>query len=686
MFIPEIQDYDLFNQHIKNISVKIEILNENFAVVDYIIGNLISDSFSIDVESDIRRTINLVLKISKEYDILDETKKLWLNRLIRVWIGEEDLVLKVIRWYNFGTMTFDNLTYTTNTTDYSLQINCVDLVAFLNGSLKGTLTVATKIPAYEEQIKKDENGNPMTDSDGNVIKEKIPNTVFEVMKNTITQLGGIKKYNIYDSKLEIPYDLEFDAGSSIWEIITTLRDLQAGYETFFDEEGTFFFRKIPTTENDSVVLSDGMLKKITISEQITDDTTTVKNIIKVFGQTLEADSSLSLGQITTNETNKTNNTTNGIAFRNVWTFKSNDVVNLTNSIRFIVNFNIDKSVNDFYSNEDWYFQIANSNVINLNNSNQALIKTPTNFYQTVQNINPDNALTFIALNDTSFVSDWSISNEQLNIAKQTSNSNNKTYIFTNLLQSGRFFKCVNSNMNKNNTILTINIEPVSNYVCYYFDNMTEQKGFSNDINSYYTYWGLTPEEKNKTNSVTNYMTLWNAMSKKEQKKYLYRPEAFRTSLEKAHSNQTTTIENYWNLMGNGGLSNKRLNIYYSKGMPNSPAYNFVNILNKDVQNKMKQFIVTNMPEEYNAIENFTLKFNVYCRVYNTFNDVLASNTDNSHLKLVYENLRVSDPTKKTTNASDSAPYNWHFNKDSYYYYKFNSYTSTHYEAGWTSMI
>ena len=57
-------------QHIKNISVKIEILNSEFAVIDYIIGNLISDSFSIDVDSDIRRTISLVLRISKEYDML----------------------------------------------------------------------------------------------------------------------------------------------------------------------------------------------------------------------------------------------------------------------------------------------------------------------------------------------------------------------------------------------------------------------------------------------------------------------------------------------------------------------------------------------------------------------------------------------------------------------------------------
>nr|DAU99636.1 MAG TPA: hypothetical protein [Bacteriophage sp.] len=76
MYIPTMEDYDLFSQHIKNISVKIEILNSEFVVIDYIIGNLISDSFSIDVDSDIRRTISLVLRISKEYNMLDETKKI----------------------------------------------------------------------------------------------------------------------------------------------------------------------------------------------------------------------------------------------------------------------------------------------------------------------------------------------------------------------------------------------------------------------------------------------------------------------------------------------------------------------------------------------------------------------------------------------------------------------------------
>ena len=60
MYIPTMEDYDLFSQHIKNISVKIEILNSEFAVIDYIIGNLISDSFSIDVDSDIRRKVFLI--------------------------------------------------------------------------------------------------------------------------------------------------------------------------------------------------------------------------------------------------------------------------------------------------------------------------------------------------------------------------------------------------------------------------------------------------------------------------------------------------------------------------------------------------------------------------------------------------------------------------------------------------
>ena len=49
-------DVDIVNQHAKELFAKIELLNKEFKVVYSLEGNLISDSFSISTDSNVRRT------------------------------------------------------------------------------------------------------------------------------------------------------------------------------------------------------------------------------------------------------------------------------------------------------------------------------------------------------------------------------------------------------------------------------------------------------------------------------------------------------------------------------------------------------------------------------------------------------------------------------------------------------
>ena len=270
-YIPTEQDINMLKQKIKNVSIKINILNKNFSVIDSIEGTVISDNYSLNVDSDIRRTYSLTLAVNKDYDILSIYKKIWIDRLFQIFFGVEDLITNEIIWYPFGIFTFDNVTYTTDATNYNLQINCIDLVALLNGTLSGQISgTGLIIPAYDEETKK-------------------PNKIRDVMVQTITELGKFQKYNIADMDKDIPYDLEFSVGATIWEIITTLRDLYPGWETFFDTDGTFICRPIPTTETDPVYITQDIFNEMIISENLSDDMSSIRNVTKIFGQTLETD-------------------------------------------------------------------------------------------------------------------------------------------------------------------------------------------------------------------------------------------------------------------------------------------------------------------------------------------------------------------------------------------------------------
>lgn len=126
-----------------------------------------------------------------------------------------------------------------------------------------------------------------------------PNTISGAMTKTIEQFSPFKYLietigsdviNVDGSNpTYIPYDLEFNTGANQWEVITKLRDLYSGWQTFFDVYGVFICNKIPTCENDEIMLTDEVFEPLIISEKQTYDFTSVKNITEVWGKCQETD-------------------------------------------------------------------------------------------------------------------------------------------------------------------------------------------------------------------------------------------------------------------------------------------------------------------------------------------------------------------------------------------------------------
>jgi hypothetical protein len=171
---------------------------------------------------------------------------------------------KSIHWYNQGCYSFSSNGFTYNSTTNTVQATCVDLVARLNGDLAGQLSgVSTRINRGI-QI-------------GPVIR-----TTFE--------LSEFNKCVIDYWSRKVPHTLDYDTGTTIWTILTELRDLYYPFEMYFDDD-TFVCQEIPSGFEDPPVLTPELFESIITSdgESATVDYTTVRNCIEVFGATNDAD-------------------------------------------------------------------------------------------------------------------------------------------------------------------------------------------------------------------------------------------------------------------------------------------------------------------------------------------------------------------------------------------------------------
>lgn len=241
---------------------RIEILNRNFKIIHYVEGNLLNDSYSVDSESDMRRTYNCSLAVTSSSFILGENSWVWIDTYIRPYVGIKHLRSGEIAWTLMGTFSVRNTSYEDNES-YNLQIDCGDLIMTLNGERGGHFEgMSTKIEAGTD--------------------------AYKAIVGTLKE-AGVTKYLIDDVDFEIPYDLEFSANVTSYEILSQIKDLYAGYEMGFDVYGTFFMRKIPQRYEDNIVLHHSELAPLILSESRSTDLTQIYNHIQVWGQVIDTD-------------------------------------------------------------------------------------------------------------------------------------------------------------------------------------------------------------------------------------------------------------------------------------------------------------------------------------------------------------------------------------------------------------
>ena len=248
-------------QNIQNRFVRIKLLNYQFQTIDEISGVVTSGNISINANSDIRRTGSLNIVVQDSTFEVGASSKVWLDKYVQVFVDIDHIISGKRVETNCGIFIIDAPKYQFDPSTNTLTLSLLDLMAKLTGIRNGYLKgIPTRFPAGED------------------IRQAIIGTL---------GLGGFTKYIVEapQGNGKIPTDLEFNAGATVYELLTGLRDIYPNYEMFFDIDGTFYYKPIPTGANDPVVIGDDVWESIVTSEGIGTDFQNIKNSIEVYGRT-----------------------------------------------------------------------------------------------------------------------------------------------------------------------------------------------------------------------------------------------------------------------------------------------------------------------------------------------------------------------------------------------------------------
>lgn len=286
-------DLALIRQNHQIRYVKLQLLNKSMYSVGVIIGQLISGNVSIESGDNIRRSASITMKTSQPYvdiryaDIrLDLQRDVPANYYVRLWCGIEDNNLLAVSWYLQGTFIIDQSSYNFDATTGNLSLNLVDLMIDLNGDRAGQLHAYTSIVKNTQRI--DETIENVLQIAGFTSYNICPITVLQPI-NTIENSVMLQNDDNEDSDIDydyyIPYDLDFNAGVTAYEIIDKLVNLYPYYECGFDASGTFFVRKELLEQDSSFAVLDAYsLVGLVISENTSFNWSEVKNHIEVWGK------------------------------------------------------------------------------------------------------------------------------------------------------------------------------------------------------------------------------------------------------------------------------------------------------------------------------------------------------------------------------------------------------------------
>ena len=278
--MPTQAQFNTVLQPSRDIDCKVVVLDYDFTILDEISGKTDNISISVDAESDVRRTasVNMILK-NDAYKTNDSLfywtvgNPYWFDKYVQIYVAIKDIITNEFVWTNQGVYLVNapSISYSAQTN--SLSFTAIDLMSKLTGMRNGQLQgMKYTIPA----------GSTITGAVESILLEQ-----------------GFTKYLIYQpSYNETPQDINIDIGSTAYDLLCQLRDINSNWEMFFDVDGVFHFQQIPSgkvivdqstgeTGEPQPLVNNEVWDKLSTSYNIDTNFENVKNYIEVLGKTHE---------------------------------------------------------------------------------------------------------------------------------------------------------------------------------------------------------------------------------------------------------------------------------------------------------------------------------------------------------------------------------------------------------------
>lgn len=266
-------DINILMQGSQEFFIRVELCDSSYKILDSLEGVVLSDNFSVNNSSLQRRTYNCELVILDSSFLIGEDKKIWLNKRLRIYYGSRSIRTGNILWYRLGTFCYVNVNYTVTQNERRLSLTCADLMSQYDGTLNGQV-----------------GGFGSANSDSSITAQGLTIPAGEDIRGSIIATlkdARIGSYIVEDIGKEIPYDLKFNTGVTYAEVWKKICELYDSWEFFFDIDGNFIWRKIPTCLEESVVLNDEIMHDIVVSESANSSFSGIYNATEVWGKVLE---------------------------------------------------------------------------------------------------------------------------------------------------------------------------------------------------------------------------------------------------------------------------------------------------------------------------------------------------------------------------------------------------------------
>lgn len=283
----------------KTMYCKAEIVDTNYKTVNMLEGVITSGNYSINSDSDIRRTCNISMCLSNNNGRL--TEDIFFNHYLKIYIGCYSFTTKEIKYYCMGVYSFDKESFRYDISANEVSFTLLDLCSLMDSGHYGTdygaetSTICAVNPQTGKRLEhkdlilknivknmlEDFSAHNYFECNGNQ-KPKINFTKCRIDDIGMNNRNGTKEYE-WD---ELPYDLDFSADSGLIDKLTAIRDLYGIHEFFFDTDGTFIFQEISHTDDDMVILDEDTMSDLVISENMDVNIYDIKNVVEVWGKTV----------------------------------------------------------------------------------------------------------------------------------------------------------------------------------------------------------------------------------------------------------------------------------------------------------------------------------------------------------------------------------------------------------------